>query len=338
MWETPDPQVCSKSDVVLLFHRLLYTTSLSNDHSDIKKKGSSACSHCRSLKVKCEVLPGNTACSKCQASGLIECPPPEPPKDAGGGHGHGLSAPPDSLESAAPENCQPTNQRAPAPTARQPQHVRSQSRPPSSTNVVDPPGTKRQHTRSASQRSVREATVARDPLPSAPSYMAAIPEFDEIYDSSALIQDSTINYDSTGPSIYEADAPNDSSKALDRTDTFFMTLGATDGYSSDDTENFDMNVSGTDREDDDEDGFEARGKGEDEDEDEDKNNVSAPSIEALYARLPRAAIGKYTKPKAVKQSKNASRPSNNNIDKTHTEYDPDKCRKYFLYFSLMQQS
>ena len=72
---------------------------LLNDHSGIKKKESSACSRCHTLKVKCEVLLGNTACSKCQASGLTECPPQEPPKDAGGQHGRasGLSAPPDSL-------------------------------------------------------------------------------------------------------------------------------------------------------------------------------------------------------------------------------------------------
>ncbi|KIJ13167.1 hypothetical protein PAXINDRAFT_14066 [Paxillus involutus ATCC 200175] len=61
--------------------------------SDVKRKGPNACFHCRSLKVKCEVLPGNAACSKCQASGFTECPPQELPKDAGG---RGLSAPPEA--------------------------------------------------------------------------------------------------------------------------------------------------------------------------------------------------------------------------------------------------
>ncbi|KAI9459775.1 hypothetical protein HD554DRAFT_2041794 [Boletus coccyginus] len=85
-------------------------------------------------------------------------------------------------------------------------------------------------------------------------------------------------------------------------DNFFTTLEATNGYGS--TE--------------DEVGFEARGM--DKDKSKDENNVSAPSMEELYARCPQAAVDKCTKPKAVKLAKNAIHSSNNT---THSSYDPD---------------
>ncbi|KAI9570930.1 hypothetical protein HD554DRAFT_2169711 [Boletus coccyginus] len=273
--------------------------------SGTKKKTSSACSRCRSLKVKCKVLPGNTACSKCQASGFAECPPQEPPKSGTGPpgrpSGRGPSAPPDSIEPAIPESHWPTDQRAPAATAHQPQRVQSQNQPPPSRNV----------------QSLCETTDPFKPL--APDYLATISESDELYNSPVLLQDFAVDYDSTGPDIdiYEADAPDYSSNALDsRADNFFTTLGATDEYGSEETENFDMNVSGTE----DEVGFEARGM--DEDESEDENNVSAPSMEELYAQRPRATVDKRTKPKAVKPAKNAIHPSNN---VTRPSYDPDTC-------------
>ncbi|KAI9457280.1 hypothetical protein HD554DRAFT_2042387 [Boletus coccyginus] len=80
-----------------------------------------------------------------------------------------------------------------------------------------------------------------------------------------------------------------------------MILRATNGYGSEKTKNFNMNVSGTE----DEVGFEARGM--DKDESEDENNT---------------AIDKCTKPKVVKPAKNAIHPSNN---MTHPSYDPNTC-------------
>jgi hypothetical protein len=154
---------------------------------------------------------------------------------------------------------------------------------------------------------------------STPNYLASISEFDELYDSPVFIQDSTVDYDSTGPDIdiYGADTPNYSSNTLDsRTDNFFMTLAAADRYGSEETENFDMNVSGTEEED----GFEARGRNKDRSEDE--NSVLALSMEELYVRRPQAAVNKRTKPKAVKQAKDANHPSNS---AAHASYDPDTC-------------
>ena len=193
---------------------------------------------------------------------------------------------------------------------------------------MDPLATRRQRTRSTSQQPLHETM---GPFKSStPNYLASISEFDELYDSPVFIQDSAVNYDSTGPDIdiYKADTPNYSSNALDsRTDNFFTTLAATGRYGSEETENFNMNVSGTKEED----GFEAGGRNEDGSEDE--NSVSAPSMEELYARRPQAAVNKRTKPKAVKLAKDANYPSSN---AAHTSYDPDTCCKYFLYFVFVQ--
>jgi hypothetical protein len=237
------------------------------------------------------VLPGNTACSKCQANGLAECPPQEPPKDTGGKPSRGLSAPPDRIGSAVPESRRPTDQHAPAATKHQPQCIQSRMQTPPSGNVVDPPATRGQRTQSTSQQPLHETT---GPFKSStPNYLASISEFDELYDSPVFIQDSAVDYDSTGPDIdiYGADAPNYSSNTLNsHTDNFFMTLAATDRYGSEETENFNMNVSGTEEED----GFEARGRNKDGSEDE--NSVLALSMEELYVRRPQAAINKCTKP------------------------------------------
>ncbi|KAF8835703.1 hypothetical protein BDN67DRAFT_1015315 [Paxillus ammoniavirescens] len=259
--------------------------------SDVKRKGLNACSRCRSLKVKCEVLPGNAACSKCQASGYTECPPQELPKDAGG---RGLSAPPEA-------------------TTHQPQRAQSQSRPPSSMNVIDPPATKRQRTRSASQQSMRKATVAAGPPHLTPRHLAAIPELED----DSVTQDSAIDYDSAGPSVYEADAPNYeanmpnySPEVLEHANDFFRTLGAADGYGSEESENFDLNVSGIDGEDEDEDS----GGGE--------NDISDLSMEALRARLPQATVDNHARSKGIKPPKNVSHQSDN---KAPVNYDPDSC-------------
>lgn len=189
-------------------------------------------------------------------------------------------------------------------------------------NVEHPPTTKRQRTQSASQQPMHEATVAADP----PHHLAAISELEEMYDSPVVTQDSAINYDSAGPSIYEDDgAPNYSPEFLENTKDFFRTLGATDRYGSEESEDFDLNVSGIDGEDEDGD--------EDEDGSGDENDISDLSMEALRARFPQAAVGKHTKPKAIKQQpKNVSCQSDN---KAHANYDPDTCCKYFLYLTLM---
>ena len=113
---------------------------------------------------------------------------------------------------------------------------------------------------------MHEATVAADP----PHHLAAISELREMYDSPIVTQDSAINYNSAGPSIYEDDgAPNYSPKFLENTKDFFRTLGATDRYGSKESEDFDLNISGID--------------GEDEDGSGDENDILDLSMEALHA-------------------------------------------------------
>ena len=84
---------------------------------------------------------------------------------------------------------------------------------------------------------MHEAIVPRDPPRSTPHYLAAIPELEEMYDSPTVTQDSAIDYDSAGPGVYEADAPNYKAdtpnylpEVLEHANDFFRTLGTADGY------------------------------------------------------------------------------------------------------------